>query len=74
MSNPTIYLSNHATDDDITVRASNLSPIKTPRNVANHSKAEKIPTKTITMGISNSGATGHFLRSEASCYNFRNRE
>jgi hypothetical protein len=65
MSNPTINLSNHVTDDDITITASNLSPIETPRDVANHSNAEKIPTKTITMGISDSGSTGHFLQDDA---------
>jgi hypothetical protein len=65
MSNPTINLSNHATDDDITVTASNLSPSKPPHEIANHSNAEEIPPKTITMGISDSGATGHFLQDDA---------
>ncbi len=61
MSNPTLNLNNHATDDDITVTASNLSPISTPNDVANHSNATNISPKTATMGISGSGATGHFL-------------
>ena len=61
MSNPTLNLNNHATDDDITVTASNLSPISTPNDVANHSNATSISPTTATMGISDSGATGHFL-------------
>jgi hypothetical protein len=65
MSNPTTHLSNHATDDDITVMANNRSSEETQHNEANHSNAENIPPTTITMGISDSGATGHFLQADA---------
>lgn len=66
MSNPTIrHISNHATADDITITANNHSSSKTPHYAANHSNAESIPPATITMGISDSGATGHFLQADA---------
>jgi hypothetical protein len=71
MSNPTLNLNNHATDDDITVTASNLSPISTPNDVANHSNATSISPTTATMGISDSGATGHFLQADAPVTNKR---
>ncbi len=65
MSNPTLNLTNHSTDNEITVTASNLSQTKTPKDVANHTNAESIPPNVITMGISDSGATGHFLQDDA---------
>jgi hypothetical protein len=65
MSNPTLNFSQPATDDDITVNASNRSDSQLPQNVANHSNAENHPPTTITMGISDSGATGHFLQKDA---------
>jgi hypothetical protein len=65
MSNPTTHLSHHATDNDITVTADNRSSAHDPHNVDNHSDAENAPPTTITMGIADSGATGHFLKNDA---------
>jgi hypothetical protein len=65
MSNPTPNRSYHATDDDITVTTDNRSSAQPHHDVANHSNAENIPPATIEMGISDSGATGHFFKDDA---------
>jgi hypothetical protein len=64
MSNPTTHLSNHITNDDITITADNRSSTHEHQEVANHSDATNTPPTTITMGISDSGATGHFLQKD----------
>jgi hypothetical protein len=65
MSNPTQHRSHHAIADDITITANNRSTTEIHHAVANHSNAENTPPKTITMGISDSGATGYFLQDDA---------
>jgi hypothetical protein len=65
MSNPTTNLSFHATDDDITITTDNRSLAQSHQDVAYHSNAQNIIPKTIAMGISDSGATGHFLKDDA---------
>jgi hypothetical protein len=65
MSNPTINRRHHTTEDDITVTASNCNTTNIPDDVANYRTAENIPPNNITMAISDSGATGHFLQDDA---------
>jgi hypothetical protein len=65
MSNPTPNRSYQATDDDHTVTTHNRSLAQHHHNVANHSNAENSPPASIEMGISDSGATGHFLKDDA---------
>ena len=63
MSNPT--RPNNTNADDITVNANNRSTTQQYNDFANHSQNENLPPTTITMGISDSGATGHFLKNDA---------
>jgi hypothetical protein len=65
MSNPAANLSNHTIADDITINANNRSSIKTLHQQTNHANSKNMPPQTITMGISDSGATGHFLQADA---------
>jgi hypothetical protein len=69
MSNPNNHSSNHAQEDDVTVTTDNRSSPEPNFNTANHIHDENIPPKNITMGISDSGATGHFLQHDAPVIN-----
>jgi hypothetical protein len=70
MSNPTNHICNN-TQDDVTITADNRRSTEPGYNMANHIQDENIPPTSITMGIFDSGATGHFLQDNAPVTNKR---
>ena len=71
MSNPTQHFNNHITNN----RGNNTVDDDATISTNNHSNTYTLPPKTITMGISDSGATGHFLQhaicNSISCAKYR---